>query len=580
MTKLVSTGGKTTTIRPRCGARPQSAASPFYYHIVTLLSVALLVVTPSASSASGGGDSTLPPPPDLDADFLEEVKYAMDASLVVQFPQDVPGSEVIEITDTVNNDAGGAITNSTNTTATATATTTDRVYELLNHPEYESVILYQNEPDQMAILKQQQKKDENGGNNGGSSCVCYLAFRGTTQTVEDWLQDFDVREDYIAPEGYDIPSAGWKFGSNNNEEKNDDFCVARKGFTNFLKRDNWKRAREDLITCLENNNDEGSNNDNNNNNDNDIDNNRCELVITGHSKGGAQALVAYVDLHDLIAAVDAQGTTSISSAKVITFGQIPVIDSGCPYIDSENVYRFVNTIYNYGGNIVLDQFDRMNMLMFDLVPFSPSMIWGDHYGYGLLLGPAASDNGDGVDASSSSDGNTNVKYFAWNEHTIFDYDDDSTITQANISIPSRVVIGNNTDVRAHDVSPSMSNHSYWNRIKSVQAVGVEQTTTTTTTMAVNTDGFAGDAPCDPYFYEACESMVCSEIVIAAQNNATTSSGIINRPSRESKPSWKCADGPAPPKTHSSSAVSVIPYGYWPLVIVALSVCATTITATL
>ena len=71
----------------------------------------------------------------------------------------------------------------------------------------------------------------------------------------------------------------------------------------------------------------------------------------------------------------------------MSFAQVPAFDRGCPYVDSTNVYRFVNTIYNY-DNI---NKRRKPSLLLDMVPFAPSHIYGDHYGYGFLLGSSPDD---------------------------------------------------------------------------------------------------------------------------------------------------------------------------------------------
>jgi hypothetical protein len=117
----------------------------------------------------------------------------------------------------------------------------------------------------MGVIKQRHNNDNGGSGDDGegssstSSCTCYLAFRGTTNNVQDWLQNFDVRKTVL----FD--------GSDDDAD-----CIARKGFTNFLRRNNFYEALHGLELCLfdyNNNNSDGSDD--------------CDLIITGHSQGGA-----------------------------------------------------------------------------------------------------------------------------------------------------------------------------------------------------------------------------------------------------------------------------------------------------
>ena len=60
-----------------------------------------------------------------------------------------------------------------------------------------------------------------------------------------------------------------------------------------------------------------------------------QVVLTGHSMGGATCSVAAVPLHD-------------TNPIIITFGQPPAIVGDCPVINADQYFRFENTILNRG----------------------------------------------------------------------------------------------------------------------------------------------------------------------------------------------------------------------------------------
>jgi pimeloyl-ACP methyl ester carboxylesterase len=73
------------------------------------------------------------------------------------------------------------------------------------------------------------------------------------------------------------------------------------------------------------------------------------VVITGHSQGGAIALVAALYLADL-------------NPYVITFGQPPTVEAPCNLVTSDRVYRWVNT-KNAGASGIA----------YDPVPMAPGL---------------------------------------------------------------------------------------------------------------------------------------------------------------------------------------------------------------
>jgi hypothetical protein len=185
------------------------------------------------------------------------------------------------------------------------------------HPDFDSIKFYTNEPDQAIVAKK--------------AGLCFLAFRGTINTLEDWSQNFglgsiDVFRDNL------INLSGQS-------------CEAREGFADFLMTAEAAEGLSDLEACLT-----------------ECASDDC-LVITGHSQGGAVSTIAAVTLFR-------------HSPTVITFGQPPAMDAGCPYIISEKYYRYVNSFKA-----------EDNDMGFDVIVFSPNLIsQSEHYGYYIMVG--------------------------------------------------------------------------------------------------------------------------------------------------------------------------------------------------
>ena len=192
--------------------------------------------------------------------------------------------------------------------------------ETFEHPDYEEIHFYTQEPDAAIVAK-----------SGGR---CYIAFRGTSATAADWEQNLDIRSD---------------MAYKNNDNTTEDPCEVRRGYSDFLRTDVVAQASRDLMECVPA----------------CTDANDC-VVVTGHSQGGASAVVASILIYDLM-------------PTLVTFGQPPAAAEGCMWIPSDRFYRFVNH---------KKEFDEEDDLGFDPVPYSPTLFSHSvHYGYYLLVGP-------------------------------------------------------------------------------------------------------------------------------------------------------------------------------------------------
>jgi hypothetical protein len=156
---------------------------------------------------------------------------------------------------------------------------------------------------------------------------CYVAFRGTSLTFDDWGQNIQIGMKELC-----IDIAG-----------STECCTSRVGFFDaydtIYRKDVEDRVRKCASQCK--------------------DKDDC-VVITGHSQGGAIAAVAAVFLADL-------------NPYVITFGQPPTIDAPCVVLTSDRIFRFVNTKQTNTG------------VAYDPVPMAPGL-GADHFGNMVVLG--------------------------------------------------------------------------------------------------------------------------------------------------------------------------------------------------
>jgi len=184
------------------------------------------------------------------------------------------------------------------------------------HPEFPDLFqYYTGEPDQALIAKKHGR--------------CFLTFRGTTRQFSDWMQNF-------TPDNRNI------FRDN---DRSLGSCSARTGYANFLDRPVAREALSGIMGCIATCDDDDD----------------C-LILTGHSQGGAQALVASIIFNQ-------------NNPMLINFGQPPTLKPGCDYVP-ERYYRYVNSMEI-----------RKNDIQFDMVPSAPLISLGlKHYGHGILLG--------------------------------------------------------------------------------------------------------------------------------------------------------------------------------------------------
>lgn len=182
--------------------------------------------------------------------------------------------------------------------------------------DYETFGYHDQEPDQALTAK---TKDGH----------CFVAFRGTSLTWEDWKQNLEIGKQEICQ----------TIGKSDEEI----CCTSRVGFYNAYNtnyRDQVEREVRDCAKFCKNKDD-------------------C-VIITGHSQGGAIATVAALFLADL-------------NPYVITFGQPATIEAPCDLITSERMYRFVNTKDTETFGIA-----------YDPVPMAPGL-GADHFGNMVVL---------------------------------------------------------------------------------------------------------------------------------------------------------------------------------------------------
>ncbi|CAB9507888.1 expressed unknown protein [Seminavis robusta] len=152
--------------------------------------------------------------------------------------------------------------------------------------------------------------------NGTKECLG--VFRGTNEGVEDWLQNFDLDEAMV--EG----------------------CTARNGYLSAIHNSYFPEFDGALKDCLKK------------------DCTDCTLTLTGHSQGGAAAVVASLLYADY-------------NPEVITFGAPKAVYRPCDKIVDENHYRLANMIPTPLG------------VVYDMVAMVPGY-GAEHFGHSILLG--------------------------------------------------------------------------------------------------------------------------------------------------------------------------------------------------
>jgi hypothetical protein len=192
---------------------------------------------------------------------------------------------------------------------------------LYEHPDYESITFYTEEPDQAIVAKKDGR--------------CYLAFRGTTQSIDDWLQNTGLGS-------IDIYK--------NNNNATGESCNARAGFADFLLSPLVQQGAVDLQACAST----------------CPDPNDC-VILTGHSQGGAISTLAAILLYNY-------------NPILITYGQPLAVKRDCDLLRPERIYRYVNSL-------LLEEEGKEPYIAYDPVPLIPAFGQGrGHYGYYLLMG--------------------------------------------------------------------------------------------------------------------------------------------------------------------------------------------------
>lgn len=163
--------------------------------------------------------------------------------------------------------------------------------------------------------------------------VCYGAFQGTMPP--EWAPYSKLEKMELIRDWGDNANAwnGQKCG-----------CYVRRGFLDMYNNPHYitdfrKKVKECVHSCS------GS---------------KCELVLTGHSQGGALAVIAAIDLH-------------IHNPYVFTFGAPAAIHRPCKYINEDRIYQYKNTV-SYNGRL---HYDLVSVLPFADTDTGRHFVLGD-----------------------------------------------------------------------------------------------------------------------------------------------------------------------------------------------------------
>lgn len=165
--------------------------------------------------------------------------------------------------------------------------------------------------------------------------VCYGAFQGSIPL--DKLLDISSAEQMELFRDWGDNANAW------NGQKCG--CSVRRGFLDMYNNPKYmvdfrKSVKKCVHSCS------GSN---------------CELVLTGHSQGGALAVIAAIDFH-------------IHNPYVFTFGAPPSIHRPCKYINEDRVYQYKNTV-SYNDRL---HYDAVSVLPFAAADIGRHFILGDN----------------------------------------------------------------------------------------------------------------------------------------------------------------------------------------------------------
>lgn len=188
-----------------------------------------------------------------------------------------------------------------------------------NLKEFEESVVWYREPDKSVYAK--------------TSTHCYAVHRGTSSAVSDWLQNFTPLSLRVCPAG------------------ESSCCSARAGYVRAYQRF-ADSINDRLLSCLEGDaciKPDGMPG-------------PCQLVLGGHSQGGAAANIHALHLREY-------------DPIVITFGGPGSIRQSCELLNSSNWFRFVNTRWAMQPNEV--------PFAYDPVPFLFSF---GHFAHGHFIG--------------------------------------------------------------------------------------------------------------------------------------------------------------------------------------------------
>lgn len=158
-------------------------------------------------------------------------------------------------------------------------------------------IVYIDEPDSALFLREDN--------------YCFAIFRGTTPNIVDWLQNLN-------------PFTGRVCST-----KHGDCCTTRLGFQQAYELPYYKDELESNVRLCK---DECKD---------------CQVIFAGHSQGGAIASIAAIAMDDM-------------DPTILAFGQPGSIIGDCPSINTDNYYRFVNTVLD-GRNVNYDPVPYLNL---------------------------------------------------------------------------------------------------------------------------------------------------------------------------------------------------------------------------
>jgi hypothetical protein len=218
-----------------------------------------------------------------------------------------------------------------------TATVASRILQLSDQAAAYSYLVYLNRLDQSKVdemfgffpAPSQGKWRKDQAFVAKKDNVCYGVFQGTIPP--EWAS-------FSAPEKFEF-IRDWGDNANvlNGQKCG---CSVRRGFLDMYNNPKYiaefrKSVKQCVHSCS------GSN---------------CELVLTGHSQGGALAVIAAIDLH-------------VHNPYVFTFGAPAAVHRPCNYLNEDRIYQYKNTVaYN----------DRLHYDIVSVLPLADTDI-GRHF---------------------------------------------------------------------------------------------------------------------------------------------------------------------------------------------------------